>query len=362
MWKSPVHILSGLLLFKFVSAEPRNIWSVGQHQGSVDVIDASEGLQALPSGSEFFQKYMKAKDGWGTPVMFKGAARHMPAFTKWETDEQIASLYGNERMDQVETEKLETRTKYPHENWNVAKFIKNYKTQTVYSTSETPKGMRKDIWFLPPFNCGGFTRGLATTVLWWSSGSTESVIHNDGQNNQHCMISGSKNWILWHPKAGISSPKMGWVHAEEEAAKGHKEFKDAYGAYVGRVDVHDMDKTLTKFPGWDKLQWWNMTISAGDCAYIPPKWFHFVESPAQRSISVHIWFHAPNKYTDKSCKQLTDRGYDITQPIFSLGDCTFGHGDEEKLGSKPTKCKLPKGKDAPQNPQKPIEEAQSNEL
>merc|ERR1712093_124824 len=116
----------------------------------------------------------------------------------------------------------------------------------------------------------------------------------------------------------------------------------AYGTYVGKIKIHDMDTTLKQYPKWDEVAWWNMTLQAGDCAYIPPKWFHFVEAAAQRSLSVHVWFHWPNKFNDNSCKELRNRGYDIKQCIFSLGDCTFGYGDDQKLGNKPSRCKLPK--------------------
>merc|ERR1712176_1111011 len=124
----------------------------------------------------------------------KGAAKHMPAYEKWKTDEEIGRLYGKVKLDQVETEKFETRTKYPYEDWNVKKFIENYKTQNVYSTAQTPKSMQIDVLLLPMFSCGGFTAKFETTVLWWSSGSTESVVHNDGEHNQHCAFAGSKNW------------------------------------------------------------------------------------------------------------------------------------------------------------------------
>lgn len=358
MLPSSLGTFCATLLYRFSLVHSRDLWSVGKHVGGVDVIDASESMQSLPSGEEFFNKYMKASDGLGVPVLFKGAAKHMPAFKKWRTDEEIDRLYGKDKLDQVETEKLETRTKYPHEDWNVHKFIKNYMTKTVYSTAQTPKNMKKDVWILPPFNCGGYTKKLYTTVLWWSSGSTESVVHNDGQNNQHCMFAGSKHWILWHPRSGIDKSNMGWVHAEQEYDKGNKEFKDAYGTYVGKINIHDMDETLKKYPKWDEVKWWNMTLEPGDCAYIPPKWFHFVESPAQRSMSVHIWFHGPSKFHDKSCKALQKRGYDVKQSIFTLYDCTFGHGDEEKLGDKPTTCKLPKGQRAPQTPKSLDDNAQ----
>merc|ERR1712096_321303 len=120
-----------------------------------------------------------------------------------------------------------------------------------------------------------------------SNGKTKSVIHNDGKNNFHCMFAGQKHWIMWRPdtKPSIRSPKMGWINGEEEAKKNPDKFKDAYGSYVGHIDPDDVD--LKGFPGWDKIEWWNMTMGRGDCAYIPPAWYHFVEAPAQRAISVH---------------------------------------------------------------------------
>merc|ERR1712232_1220683 len=138
--------------------------------------------------------------------------------SKWQTDNNIRRLYGKELLDQVETEKHETRTKYPHDDWNVAQFLDHYNDSDIYSTGLTPDRMKNDVFFLPPFNCGGYHKGLESTVLWFSSGSTKSVVHKDGQNNQHCMFAGHKTWILWHPKANIDSRKLGWVFDGEKEA------------------------------------------------------------------------------------------------------------------------------------------------
>eukprot|EP00746_Dinoflagellata_sp_MGD_P146775 gnl/MRDRNA2_/MRDRNA2_79209_c0_seq4.p1 gnl/MRDRNA2_/MRDRNA2_79209_c0~~gnl/MRDRNA2_/MRDRNA2_79209_c0_seq4.p1 ORF type:complete len:465 (+),score=97.45 gnl/MRDRNA2_/MRDRNA2_79209_c0_seq4:21-1415(+) len=291
--------------------------------------------------------YVKASDGRGVPVLMKGAAKQMPAFKKWKDDEGIVRLYKEEKLDQVETEKLETRTKRAFDDWTVAKFIRNYKKKNIYATPKTPHKMAKDVWILPVFNCGGYRKKLSSTMLWWSNGGTECLVHYDGWHNQHCSFAGSKNWILWHPSSGIDRRDMGWVNAEEEYLDhGNQDFKNAYGCYVGKIKSHDMDTTLQTYPEWDELQWWNMTLEAGDCAYIPPKWFHFVQSPPQRSIGVNMWFGAPKKFADGSCKKLVKRGYDIKQSIFTLGDCEFGYGETQGR----TDCKLPKGKGAPQTP------------
>merc|ERR1712216_731243 len=139
---------------------------------------------------------------------------------------------------------------------------------------------------------------------------------------------------------------MGWVNAEEEyKVYGNEQFKDAYGSFAGKIKIRDMEMTLKHYPKWNYLHWWNMTLEAGDCAYVPIHWFHFVESPAQRSISVNIFFHVPNDFEDSSCTALIDKGYDIKQWLFTLGDCTFGYTSD-----KPSMCKLSMGARALQTP------------
>jgi len=177
---------------------------------------------------------------------------------------------------------------------------------------------------------------LSQSVTWFSSGDTRSVIHSDGQLNFHCMIDGSKNWILWHPKSRINTPEFGWVHGEEEAKKDPK-FKNTYGAFVGKIDVDNVD--LERYPGWGKLKWWKLELVAGDCAFIPPGWFHFVESPAQRSISVHAWFHASKDFDQKGCDAMEAKGYNISEYLIRFSDCDWGW---EHDNPKKTKCRIRK--------------------
>lgn len=312
----------------------KSIWSVGKFVGNV------EERKDLPSPAEFHRDYFQniggEFEGLGKPVVFPGAAKRMPAFSKW-TDEYLREKHGSVKMDQVETEKRETRTAYPHEDWTLARFLDEYNHSEIYSTATTPKGLSDEVFLLPPINCGGFNRRLAATVTWFSSGGTRSVIHSDSQQNFHCMFAGSKDWILWRPNSGIATEEMGWVHAEEEA-KTDPQFKDAYGAYVGRIDADDVD--LGRFPKWDQLEWWNMTLSPGDCAYIPAKWFHYVESRPGRSISVHTWFRASKKFSSDECEKMEEKGYDVSDFLYRIGDCTWGFGEDGD--DTPTKCKLRK--------------------
>mmetsp|Transcript_57287 Transcript_57287/g.177546 ORF Transcript_57287/g.177546 Transcript_57287/m.177546 type:complete len:272 (+) Transcript_57287:1-816(+) len=260
----------------------------------------------------------------------------MPAYSLW-TDGYLRERHGGVKMDQVETEKKETRLAFPHEDWTLSRFLDTYNTSELYSTATTPQGLSDEVYLLPAMNCGGFQRRMSQSVLWFSSGGTKSVIHFDAQQNIHCMLAGEKKWILWHPKSRISTAAMGWVNAAEEAEK-DPSFKDAYGSYVGRIDVDDVD--LERFPGWGKLKWWSMTLREGDCAFIPAKWFHYVEAPQQRSISVHVWFHSGKSFEQKSCEALASKGYNISDYLVRLSDCTWGFGEDGNR--KPTKCRLNK--------------------
>eukprot|EP00928_Gymnodinium_smaydae_P071886 TRINITY_DN55361_c0_g1_i1.p1 TRINITY_DN55361_c0_g1~~TRINITY_DN55361_c0_g1_i1.p1 ORF type:complete len:358 (-),score=63.94 TRINITY_DN55361_c0_g1_i1:77-1150(-) len=313
------------------------IWEVGNFRGHV------ETRTDLPSPEEFHREYVRGGSGEfrgiGKPVLFPGAATRMPAYSLW-TDDYLRKTHGKVRMDQVETEKRETRTKLPHEDWTLAKFLDEYQTQEIYSTSVLPSGLNKEVYLLPMINCGGYHSGMSATVLWFSSGSTRSVIHSDGQENIHCMFAGEKHWALWRSDSKVNTAKMGWIDGETQARIDPENFKDAYGQYGGRVNVDNVD--LKSFPGWKKLDAWNMTLRAGDCAYIPRRWYHFVEAPAQRSISVHVWFKSSGGHADKPdfddrvCRKLEEKGRNVSDFLFRVGDCTFSED-----GGK-TKCRLPK--------------------
>lgn len=313
----------------------RSIWSVGKPQGSVEVIEE------LPSPEDFWTRYIQDKggdfDGYGKPVLMRNAARSMPAFTKW-TDEYLLAKYGDTVLDQVETEKKETRTKFPHEDWTFRKFLSRYNSSVLYSTATTPQSLAHEVYLLPVMNCGGYSKKLAATVMWMSSGSTKSVIHQDGQDNIHCQFAGQKDWIFWESSAQIKKRNMGWVFAEEEAKK-DPAFQDAYGQYAGKVDVDNVD--VDSYPGWDSLRWWNMTMKAGDCAFVPRSWFHFVQSPPMRSISIHVWFHG-EKFNRRTCEALTARGIDTSEFLLRIRDCTFGYEHGNKASG--TNCKLTKKK------------------
>lgn len=44
--------------------------------------------------------------------------------------------------------------------------------------------------------CGGFQRVVQNVIMWFSSGGTKSVLHNDGLDNVNCLIDGEKYLVM----------------------------------------------------------------------------------------------------------------------------------------------------------------------
>eukprot|EP00933_Yihiella_yeosuensis_P024592 TRINITY_DN19074_c0_g1_i1.p1 TRINITY_DN19074_c0_g1~~TRINITY_DN19074_c0_g1_i1.p1 ORF type:complete len:305 (+),score=31.34 TRINITY_DN19074_c0_g1_i1:1228-2142(+) len=278
----------------------------------------------------------------GKPVLFRGAAKKMPAYKKY-TDEYLADKLGHIELDRIESEKEETRLKLPSEDFTMKEFISRYKTENIYCASSIGKELGQDLYILPVLNCGGsYTNRMSQSVMWMSSGSTKSVVHQDTNHNIHCLLDGKKEWALWPPSDPIKTKEFGWISGEELQKEG-KEYKHAYGQYIDpRIDLHDIN--ITRYPGWDKVRRWSMVMEPGDCAFVPYGWFHFVEGAPQRGVSFHVWFSYNNQdFNATQCKKFAEKGVKETDYLLSIGDCTFGwEGHEPKR--KRTTCKYKRRK------------------
>ncbi len=63
-----------------------------------------------------------------------------------------------------------------------------------------PPPLMYNEWKVPRFMlCGGFTNHIAIVLMWFSSGGTKSVVHTDTQENLHCLISGTKRFVMIKP-------------------------------------------------------------------------------------------------------------------------------------------------------------------
>jgi len=299
-----------------------------------------EELTRIPEPRDFYDTYCNSDGGAGRPVVFRGAALNMRAMD-WGDDEAMVRKFAKEEVTGVEYNLKETRAGGQVKGIKrLGQFIEAYNTSDMYMVSQVPKGMMRDVSFLPCLRCGGFLNFLDVNNMWMGAGGSKSVIHYDDQDNINCMISGRKRFLFMHPKykeqfeahPNSAKNKFGWVDTDlDQSVPG-------YGAFFGGVDVDKVD--LLKYPGWSDIYWSFADLEAGDCVYIPYQWYHQVTAEPVRSINVHIWYWRPKKFDQKSCDAKA------TAPTPAFSDCTWGYeppdghlGVLKKGGPKPTRCK-----------------------
>jgi hypothetical protein len=198
--------------------------------------------------------------GIGQPLLLRGAARRLPAYSRWRTDTALDRKYGDQILQTVEQEKGARRST-PSISMNVSEFLHRYKRNIsddeLYAITVLPAAMYADVG---PIDRGGATGLLpdgSVSIgprLWFSSGTTSSVLHKDMLDNVNCVIAGAKHVAIVNPRLNDL------VEAEE----------------------------------WDQLEWVEAVVSEGDCLFIPGGWYHQVATPTGRSIAVNSFFQRPD--------------------------------------------------------------------
>ncbi|XP_035685478.1 bifunctional peptidase and arginyl-hydroxylase JMJD5-like [Branchiostoma floridae] len=252
---------------------------LGAHQPPVGQV---ESLDYVPTPEDFYHNYILPSK----PVIFTGAAKHLPAFQLW-SDAYIMEKYGDIEV-QVDYRKKENRDR-PGDTMTMEKFLLNYNSSDFYMVTTVPEPMMEEVYLPSCLSCGGFTSNLQDYVMWISSGGTKSHLHMDNIDNVMCMISGSKEWLMVDRQAGAN------VRLDRHE-----------GAY-STVDVDRVD--MYQYPEFRNLPWWSAHIGPGDCLYVPYAWLHQVRSHG-RNIAINNWWTPLSVFDYQDCE-----GKDTKAPI-----------------------------------------------
>ena len=272
----------------------------------------------------------------GKPLILRGMAKKMPAFTKWATDESLKKLYPNAVLDVEVGNKQETRT-HKAEQMYLNDFLDVYENTSMYAVAALPMNMAADVVFPEWVEAGGYTSNLQSAIMWWSNGNTKSVIHNDDVHNLNCVFKGRKRFAFWSKldKKRIEKAACGWIETDKLVHE--EQFQQSvlgYGAYGGHMNVSKMD--LINYPCWSQLDWYDATMEEGDCILIPSKWYHHVHSLPGKNIAINLWFgsfkddleYPSGKPNVKNVKnQKKDNTKDPLKPL-SPADCMFSEWPE----------------------------------
>ncbi|KAL5257490.1 hypothetical protein ACHWQZ_G012435 [Mnemiopsis leidyi] len=257
-------------------------------------------IQGFVDPATFFQEHVIP----GRPVVFKGAAKEFPAFQRWSDEYFLSFNESNNWMVQYELGKKETR-EGGQEPISFAEYIKRYTDEDLYCVTGLPKFLRSDMPIFRPLNCYFvLSKLMDDLVMWFSSGGTKSVWHYDDYENLNCLIKGKKELIL----ANRSELELGHFLREGSFSK---------------VDVDSVD--LDSYPGFSEITFYNATIEAGDCVYIPTFWGHVVRSWG-RNIAINAWWEIYKTPFECVPSEMTDWG-----AVSMTTDSDIGKAGEEVM-------------------------------
>jgi lysine-specific demethylase 8 len=258
-------------IFTYIECKEGHLQKLGAHRPPEGVVEEVDYVP-LP---KVFQEFYSSKS---VPLLMKGVYKDSRAYRLWN-DEYLMTEYADVIVD-VEEGKKEDRDK-GLDKIPLREFLPYYQKEDAYVVTSIPREMRDDVLVLSCLTCGGATNRLADAIMWFSSGGTKSVLHYDGVDNINCVLDGWKEVFLIDKK--------------------HKDLVDIDhpgGSYCG-VDVDRVD--MNKYPGLGKVPWYSAKVEAGDCLFIPFRWFHQIRSYGSRNLAVNLWWAPVQEFNYTDC-------------------------------------------------------------
>ena len=294
-----------------------SIWDVGSFMGPVVERQASSITPESFFGKEQYLPFVVRG--------FHQTLEEMALLDRFEGDPftWLSQKIGNNaRITTLEGELQETRLAPVIHRLPFKYFFEKFRQLDIYAVTQAPVGIRDYLKLLPFFSCGGNSNQLQPPMMWISGGlrPSKSVVHADSHHNQHCVLKGSKKFMLIPPSVPVDTPDYGWVYVENPDGTMREGFEDAYGDYAAEIDYNNMD--LDRFPKWRDVPWFLAELQAGDCLYMPVDWYHYVESDVGPTLTWHQWFHSPDKWVDE---------VDCPVQEVAISKCVFKKDDQRSV-------------------------------
>lgn len=226
-----------------------------------------------PSMERFYTNYILQEK----PVVLDKCMEQWPALFKWTDNNYFIKLAGL-RTVSIEIGKEYTDSEWTQKLITVKEFIDTYIYQQNGPTgylaqyplfSQIPE-LYNDI--IEPEYCSFSETDEAVNVMaWYGPKGTVSPLHHDPSKNLLAQVIGEKRIYLFSPKDSEN------LYPYENELLNN----------TARVDPRCPD--LEKYPKYNDAKVYYCVLRPGQMLYIPPKWWHFVESLSV-SFSVSFWW------------------------------------------------------------------------
>ncbi|ETN62416.1 hypothetical protein AND_005900 [Anopheles darlingi] len=213
------------------------------------------------------------------PALLRKIMNDWPAMDRWHDPNYLLRVAGERTVP------VETGSQYSSDDWSqklmkFGEFLmqsvatdRNLATDPVsylaqHDLFDQIPALRRDI-IVPDYI--GCTDTAPRIRAWLGPKGTVSPLHTDPCHNLLCQVFGSKTIILARPE-------------DTDKLYPHDHF---ILNNTSRVDARQPD--YERFPLLREVRFYRLTLRRGEVLYIPPKWWHYVESLSP-SFSVSFWF------------------------------------------------------------------------
>ncbi|CAG9784896.1 unnamed protein product [Diatraea saccharalis] len=253
-----------------MSNQSEEIVNIDSNKYNAHVVEAIE----CPSMEHFYKNYIVAEK----PVVLKNCINHWPALTKWKDQNYFIKLAGP-RTVSIEIGRDYTEAEWTQKLMTIEEFIKNFIFQSNGSTGylaqyqlfEQIPELKEDI-IEPEYCCFSEKDDPVDVMAWYGPKGTISPLHHDSKKNLLTQVVGEKQIFLFSPQ----DSEYLYPHDHELLHN------------TSKVDPRHPD--LLKYPKYKDAKVYYCVLSPGQMLYIPPKWWHFVES-LSISFSVSFWWN-----------------------------------------------------------------------
>lgn len=227
----------------------------------------------IPCLSKFYSNVVLGEK----PVILDNTFNHWPALAKWKDHNYFIKIAG------MRTVSIEIGSSYTDKDWTqklmtIEDFIRNHICQNKvsgylaqYQLFQQIPELKDDI-AQPDYCCFSDNEEPVDTMAWYGPKGTISPLHHDPKKNLLTQIVGEKQLFLFSPE---DSENL-YPHEHELLHN------------TARVDPTAPD--LEKYPKYKNAKPYHCVLRAGQMLYIPPKWWHYVES-LSISFSVSFWWN-----------------------------------------------------------------------
>lgn len=227
----------------------------------------------LPSMEHFYKNYILAEK----PVILNNCINHWPALHKWKDQNYFREIAG------PRTVTIEIGSKYTDSDWTqklitVEEFIDQYIYQShgptgylaQYQLFDQIPELKNDITE-PEYCCFSESNKPVEVMAWYGPKGTVSPLHHDPKKNLLTQVVGEKRLFLFSP----SDSENLYPHEHE--------------LLNNTAQVDPRQPNLERHPKYKNAVPYYCVLKPGQMLYIPPKWWHFVES-LSISFSVSFWW------------------------------------------------------------------------